>query len=266
MVDYMDVDMVFLHRILKNATRRRIILQLYEKGSLTYVDLMSALGITNTGKFNYHLKVLGDLVKKEDGKYCLSEKGMLASQFVLGVPAERPTEIKRIRIGDVMLIGFIGFVLILLNPAILEHFLGALLVKETWFSIIASIYTFIVPGALVWSLSVKRMKTHELPHLVKPALLSLIFLVGFVVLLFFLWLLSLLFGFKFPYVAAIPYSQLIEPPHQMDGGQVVVTVTKYRLLPIWGLTVFGVYSLFGIILLEAIYRIFRHFATRKVQT
>jgi hypothetical protein len=76
-----------LHKVLKDETRRRIILLLQEKGSLSYVDLMKALGITNTGKMNYHLKVLGDLLaKKEDGQYVLTEKGTLASRLLLEFP------------------------------------------------------------------------------------------------------------------------------------------------------------------------------------
>jgi MFS family permease len=56
---------------------------LQEKGSLSYVDLMKTLGITNTGKMNYHLKVLGNLLSKKDGdQYVLSEKGMLAYRLM----------------------------------------------------------------------------------------------------------------------------------------------------------------------------------------
>lgn len=72
-----------LHKILRDGTRRRIILLLQEKGSLSYVDLMKALGITNTGKMNYHLKVLGNLLSKKDGdQYILSEKGVLAYRLM----------------------------------------------------------------------------------------------------------------------------------------------------------------------------------------
>jgi hypothetical protein len=56
---------------------------LSDKGSVSYVDLMNAVEIKNTGKFNYHLKILGDLIEKdENGKYGLSEKGQLAVQFL----------------------------------------------------------------------------------------------------------------------------------------------------------------------------------------
>ena len=83
----MSSGIASLHKVLKDETRRRIILLLQEKGSLSYVDLMKALGITNTGKMNYHLKVLGDLLsKKEDGQYALTEKGTVASRLLLEFP------------------------------------------------------------------------------------------------------------------------------------------------------------------------------------
>jgi hypothetical protein len=77
------VDFESLSEVLKNPIRRKIVLFLCGKKSISYVDLMNAAEITNTGKFNYHLKVLGDLIEKdEDGKYGLSEKGLLAVQFL----------------------------------------------------------------------------------------------------------------------------------------------------------------------------------------
>jgi hypothetical protein len=77
------VDFESLSEALKNPIRRKIILFLSDKGSISYVDLMNAVEITNTGKFNYHLKILGDLIEKdENGKYSLSEKGQLAVRFL----------------------------------------------------------------------------------------------------------------------------------------------------------------------------------------
>jgi hypothetical protein len=77
------VDFESLSEVLKNPIRRKIVLFLSGKESVSYVDLMNAVEITNTGKFNYHLKVLGDLIEKdENGKYGLSEKGQLAVQFL----------------------------------------------------------------------------------------------------------------------------------------------------------------------------------------
>jgi hypothetical protein len=72
-----------LSEVLKNPIRREIVLFLSDKGSISYVDLMNVVEITNTGKFNYHLKVLDDLIEKdENGKYGLSEKGKIAVQFL----------------------------------------------------------------------------------------------------------------------------------------------------------------------------------------
>jgi DNA-binding transcriptional ArsR family regulator len=76
-----------LLKILKDETRRQIILLLSDKGSLTYTELMDSLEVVSTGLLNYHLKVLDDLLAKdEEEKYVLSEKGKLASRLLLEFP------------------------------------------------------------------------------------------------------------------------------------------------------------------------------------
>ena len=78
-----------LHKILKDETRRKIILELNEKGSLSYTELMDELGIVSTGTLNYHLKVLGNLLEKnESERYVLSEKGKLASRLLTEFPEQ----------------------------------------------------------------------------------------------------------------------------------------------------------------------------------
>ena len=78
-----------LHKILKDETRRKTVLLLNEKGNLSYTELMDGLGIVSTGLLNYHLKVLGDLLtKNEEGQYMLTEKGKLASRLLLEFPEE----------------------------------------------------------------------------------------------------------------------------------------------------------------------------------
>jgi F0F1-type ATP synthase assembly protein I len=68
-----------LHKVLKDEKRRKIITLLNEKESLSYTELMNMLEISSTGKLNYHLKILNELIiKKEDGLYVLTEKGKLA--------------------------------------------------------------------------------------------------------------------------------------------------------------------------------------------
>ncbi len=76
----MSVDISKLHNVLRDSTRARIIELLNEKGSLSYVELQELLQIGHTGKLNYHLKVLGDLLVKDEhtGRYSLGEKGTLA--------------------------------------------------------------------------------------------------------------------------------------------------------------------------------------------
>jgi len=83
----MNSGLASLHKVLKDETRRKIVLLLNEKDNLSYTDLLKALGIDNTGRMNYHLKVLDDLVmKREDGQYALTEKGKLASRLLLEFP------------------------------------------------------------------------------------------------------------------------------------------------------------------------------------
>jgi predicted transcriptional regulator len=78
-----------LHKILKDEKRRKIILLLSETENLSYMDLMNSLEIKSTGKLNYHLKILGDLLSKtEDGKYTLTEKGKTALQLLKNFPEE----------------------------------------------------------------------------------------------------------------------------------------------------------------------------------
>jgi len=76
-----------LLKILKDETRRKIVLLLNEKGSLSYTDLMETMNIISTGTLNYHLKVLdGLLTKNETGQYLLTDKGKLASRLLIEFP------------------------------------------------------------------------------------------------------------------------------------------------------------------------------------
>jgi DNA-binding transcriptional ArsR family regulator len=57
----MSSGLASLHKILKDETRRKIILLLNGKGSLGYTELLDNSEAGSTGLLNYHLKVLGDL-------------------------------------------------------------------------------------------------------------------------------------------------------------------------------------------------------------
>jgi hypothetical protein len=53
------------------------------------MELMNLSKITNTGKLNYHLKVLGDLIQKTaDDKYSLTDRGRLAVQLLEKFPSK----------------------------------------------------------------------------------------------------------------------------------------------------------------------------------
>jgi DNA-binding transcriptional ArsR family regulator len=90
-----EVDWSSLHKILSDTTRRSILELLSEKQALSYTEIMTLLGITNTGRLNYHLKVLGNLVSKdEEGKYRLTERGQIAVNLLRTFPERAPAEKK----------------------------------------------------------------------------------------------------------------------------------------------------------------------------
>jgi hypothetical protein len=80
----LSIDVAKLNKTLSDGTRVNILQVLKLRGPTSYVDLMEAVVITNTGQLNYHLKVLGDLIRKEgsEGKYELTEKGAVAVDFL----------------------------------------------------------------------------------------------------------------------------------------------------------------------------------------
>lgn len=169
-----------LHKILKDNTRRKIILLLRDKESLSYTDLMKALGITNTGKMNYHLKVLGNLLsKRENGQYVLTEKGMLASQLFLEFPEKTARQL-RLGISDTLLIGLLGFILTLINPFIWGTVIGGILIFG---SFLVPLYAIFVPSAVMWRLTTNRTKAHDFYELFKPPLIpAFIFTLIFILL------------------------------------------------------------------------------------
>ena len=71
----MGIDYASLHKVLKDSTRRGMLQLLSKHGATSYLELMNMTGVTNTGRFNYHIKMLGDFVAKDpDGKYLLTKK------------------------------------------------------------------------------------------------------------------------------------------------------------------------------------------------
>jgi predicted transcriptional regulator len=158
----LDVDFESLIDVLKHPVRRKIILALFERGNLSYVDLMNFVGVSNTGKFNYHLKILGDLIEKDqNGRYILTEKGQIAAQLLQKFPEKKPQP-AILSMADAAVIGFAGVVLTVANPVFWASAIVALLKLELdvpffliiGFSTLA--YALIVPGTVMWLLTVRR--------------------------------------------------------------------------------------------------------------
>jgi DNA-binding transcriptional ArsR family regulator len=72
----MTSDVVSLYKILSDDTNQKILRIIYENVSLSYTDLVEKTELYSEALFNYHLKVLGELLRKnEEDKYILTEKG-----------------------------------------------------------------------------------------------------------------------------------------------------------------------------------------------
>ncbi len=82
-----ELGFTSLYKALKDQMRKKIIIALSENDSLSYTDLMNILKIDSTGRLNYHLKIMHDLIaKKENGEYVLTEKGKLAWRLLSEFP------------------------------------------------------------------------------------------------------------------------------------------------------------------------------------
>ena len=111
----MEADWASLHKILSDPTRRSILELLSERESLTYTDIMTLLQITNTGRLNYHLKVLGSLISKdEQGRYHLTEQGRQAASLLRTFPERAPPERKLtgLKVGTAVVLILVGLFLI----------------------------------------------------------------------------------------------------------------------------------------------------------
>jgi hypothetical protein len=246
-----------LFRVLKDSTRQRMLLLLQNEQPLTYVELMSQSKVSNTGRFNYHLKILADFLEKgDDGKYRLTEKGSHVAQLLTNGPAWNMNENKKANLRNIVLIGTFGFALIFLNPAILENFLGIPLVVGLWPSILTALYVFLVPGAFMWFLCNKRSKNHEIQNLIRAPLFSVLLLACFVGIFALAYCVALLvwgvrIGFP-PLQEGVSAAQTI-----VQNGHEVLAIqqTTYGTMPILTLPLAGIYSFVGFLMAETIQRL-----------
>jgi glucan phosphoethanolaminetransferase (alkaline phosphatase superfamily) len=176
----MGVDFDSFKDVLKHPIRRNIILALHERECLSYMELMNVAESTSTGKLNYHLKMLGDLISKDiQGKYSLTEKGRLTAQFLQKFP-EKTVQRTTLQVSDAALISLAGLVLVAANPALIvgiaisaEKFITAfpVFIGLIW---ISEIYAWIVPGTIMWVLATRRTHSHDTYDMLKPPLIGLL--------------------------------------------------------------------------------------------
>jgi hypothetical protein len=192
MVGLMSVDFESLSDVLKQPIRRKIILVLSERKSVSYVDLMNLVDIVNTGKFNYHLKILADLIEKdENGRYTLSEKGQLATQFLQKFGGKE-IEQAPLRMADAVLIGFTGCVLTFINPGFWSAFFIALMeieIPQHFFVVLGLLdfgFALLLPGGVMWLLAVRRGRSHDAYELFKPPLVTFFLLLLLTIVMFLL--------------------------------------------------------------------------------
>jgi len=152
------------------------------------MELMNLLEIANTGKLNYHLKVLGNLIEKgDDGKYRLTERGRLAFQLVQKFP-ERTIETKPLGMGDALLIGIAGFVLLFAFPLIILPVVGFLFAFSGFLvaAFLVTVYEVFVPGGLMWLLTVRRTRSHDFYDLLKPPIVPMALMIAWLALMMLL--------------------------------------------------------------------------------
>ena len=176
---------------------------------------------------NYHLKVLSGFVEKDDaGRYGLTGKGLFAAQLLTGLLREKSNQY-RLWFGDAVLIGLVGFILALINPGVwLPSFPVFLL---------GLIYASIVPCSIMWLLTVKRVKSHDLYVLLKPPLIVLS-----------------LFSFLFLFQLVLERWLNVE---LIRFPMIPLSRKTYIQLSIYSLLFMGVLPIIGSIILEAAYRI-----------
>jgi hypothetical protein len=143
------------------------------------VELLNITEAANTGKFNYHLKILGDLIRKdEDGKYSLTEKGQLALQFLQKFPEKKPAPTANLNAPDAALIGLAGVALVTVNPVLLIGLwlsLNSLTVPAfsiRFFVLGALLYGLLVPSFIMRFLTVKRTGFHDMYTLFRAPLFT----------------------------------------------------------------------------------------------
>ncbi len=238
----MPVDWSTLHKVLRDETRKKILLNLQSAGSLAYTDLLNRLQIANTGKLNYHLKMLNDLIAKDEhGAYTLTDSGGAAAELLGKFPSQIADN-KPLRAFDAALIGILGLVLtlapliVLLIPSTLIVFFGYPL---------ALLYLILVPAYVMNRLTVARTHLHDFYDLVKPPAVGATIFYGFLLLIV---LLQRFYPNEFDLGAIFPE---ISTGCTTTGNVTTCTGIQFTGL---GILPWPVFAIIGVFVIEGIYR------------
>ena len=191
-VEGLAVNFESFNEVLKHPIRRRVIFALAGNKSLSYVELLNITETSNTGKFNYHLKILGDLIAKdENGKYYLTEKGQLALEFLQKFPEKKLEPPTNLHLADAALIGLAGFAFITVNPAFLigawisSHNFTVPVFTFVFFAVGSIFWSLIVPSFVMRFLALRRTRSHDMYSLFRAPLFTVLVL-GLVLTVMFL--------------------------------------------------------------------------------
>lgn len=197
-----------------------------------YAELQDLLQITHTGKLNYHLKVLGDLLTKDEpsGKYRLSDKGRIAFELLSKFEAvansknkERKAGLRGMYIIAVVGLPFFALLYYLLNPS-------------SWFLIILSVIYAEILLFVFYARWSRAAETGEVPFTVRKRRIAII--LAFALLFFFInaFLLGLT-EYLFPFINSYPpyiLTLIGAVPGALIGGIVGDTWGRRRNYePIW---------------------------------
>ncbi|MQL54238.1 winged helix-turn-helix domain-containing protein [Acidianus ambivalens] len=86
--EYLRDLLMDLNRIIKDKTRKDILIYLKNKGKATYSEILRDMKLS-TGKLNYHLKILEPLIEKEGEYYKLNEKGEQLVSIMLSIEGDK---------------------------------------------------------------------------------------------------------------------------------------------------------------------------------
>ncbi len=168
---------VFL--ILSHPIRRKILQEIFEEGSISFTKMSKEWGLS-TGVIYHHLKLLGPLIKQENKKYVLTDKGYEVCEWFLKTKAGRVTVEKvsffseasnrllyfiaehKITVIIVLLVGwlFSSWVLASTGAIVLGPlFYGQQIIKSPVITFLISVLSFLGGVILQWIfLSINRKK------------------------------------------------------------------------------------------------------------